>query len=442
MGTKADYGAPENSVIIKKGGLNLYGGIFKRVKLKDGSWMVWRLFPKGFSNLNGLTVNGKLAIGVDGEQQEDLFMETHRTVSLGDTGFLGSTGAVGTISYNEYTVLAEGQTERKLHKKSDFAAALRLSNKGSVEFEGTAEKGQLKMSKLFSLDPVSRKATFGKFVDFGFTGGKSEKTPLRIKGVGTAKKNPATVGFGAGAEGRGHIGANDKLAFISSTDEAKLIAINQDNGKIGIGTTDTTEDLTILTPKPDATILFTIDKTKDHTSSVKMTSGGSVEISSTATKKSGNLAIQDFTTIEFNDEKAGKGQTVFERANPGAGKTNAAEGFPATAFESGKVGIDVDEPEKLLHVNGATWFQGKVYIKKGFARSQLMEELSQSFLQTEESAASNNLDDSQSFEDNENVDMVSVLEQMSQLVRRNKVQLDKQRRSIMRMESELAQLRA
>jgi hypothetical protein len=439
--TKADYGTPENDVIIKKGGLNLFGGIFKRVKQKDGRWIVWRLYPKGFSNLNGLTVNGKLAIGVSGQQQEDLFMETHRTVSLGDTGFLGSTGAVGTMSYNEYTVLSEGQSERKLHKKSDFAAALRLSNDGKVEFEGTAAKGQLKMSKLFGLDPVAGRATFGKFVDFGFTGGKTEKTPLRVKGAGTAKEHPATIGFGASSEGRGHVGANDKITFISSTDESKRIAINQADGNIGVGTMPTAEDLAVITPKPDATILFTIDKHKQHSSSVKMTTGGSVEISSTATEKSGKMTIDDFSTIEFNDGKEGKGQTVFERIPP-VQKDKNAEGFPAIAFQSAKVGVNVENPEKLLHVNGASWFQGKVFIKKGFARSQLMEELSQSFLQTGESAKAESLDDSQLFSDSEDVDVVGVLEQMSKLVRSNKAKLETQRESIVRMESELSQLQA
>lgn len=437
--TPMKAGAPENSLMINKGNLILHGSIFTKVTDKKGVSVTWSLSPKDFSNLNGLGIEEKLGIGIEGikEPEFDISLVNHRTASLGDDAFMVTDGETGTLSFNEYSILNQGRSERRIHDSKALAVAMRVTNEGKVEFDGTAAAGNLNKQKLFVVDPAKGVVTCGKFADIGFEGEKTNKTPLRVKGAGGDGKSEAvgTIAFGQLKESRGHVGASAKHVFLSTTDKKNMLAIDQESGKVGVGTTQATEDITIVTKDPEVTVLLTSGEKPDQTAALTMQSGGNVLLTASGSTEAGKFEIKEFSNVEFAHGGDPTAKTEFNRAAPEGAKTPVG-----TQFVSGKVGVGLENPEKELHVNGDTWWQGKLTVTKGFGRASMMEMMeSQSLLEVQES---NSPTSDAGDEDEEELDVVSMLEHMSKIVRKNKTRLQRQKDSILFLQQQLTEFRS
>jgi len=390
---------------------------------------MWQLNPQGYSNLNELNIQGKLSIGTQQEQEQDLSIQRHHSVSLGDAGFLYSSGATGTMSFNEYSVLIEGKKEHKLHNIEDHGACMRLSNDGTVNLDATAAPGDLKMKTLFVVDSIGRKVQFGKYAEFGLQGDESTRIPLRVKGA-SGQAASSTVAFGATTDAYGHLGSNDDRVMLTTTDGKKSISLDHSSGKVGFGTHDMTEDLTMVSNNPDAVILLSGRSDPSRSSSVTMKNGGSMKLSASKTSSnSGKLLLKEFDNIQFSDSQSQQGGTVFDRAGANVADKKGPAG---TTFMSGKVGVGLDNPQRLLHVNGDTWWQGKLYITKGFAQD-LME--SESFIEEGESTTTTHEDPR-----SDTSDVITMLEKLAHVVRQNKLRLRNQMESITQMERQVLNL--
>jgi len=429
-------GAPENSLMINKGNLILHGSVFTKVTDTNGVSVTWSLSPKDLSNLNSLGIKEKLGIGIK-EPKFDMSVVNHRTASLGDNAFMVTDGEIGTLSFNEYSVLNQGRSERRIHDSKALAVAMRVTNKGKVEFDGTAAAGNLNKRKLFVVDPMTGVVTCGKFADIGFEGEQTNKTPLRVKGAGGDGKSMTvgTIAFGQLKESRGHVGASAKHVFLSATDEKKMLAIDQESGKVGVGTAQATEDITIVTKDPEVTVLLTTGQKPDKTAALTMKSGGNVLLTASGSTAAGKFEIKEFASVEFVHGGDPTAKTEFNRAAPEGAKAPVG-----THFVSGKVGMGLENPEKQLHVNGNTWWQGKFTVSRGFGRASMMEMMeSQSLLELQEyssptSGAGN--------ADQDELDVVSMLEHMSKIVRKNKARLQRQKNSIMLLQKQLIEYRS
>merc|ERR1712100_546017 len=165
-----------------------------------------------------------------------------RAVDVGDAGFLFATGNQGTLSFNEHVVTNNGATEKKLHDKKKFAAAMRLGTNGVVDFEGTPSAGVLTMNKLMSFNAPSRTASFGQYADFGMDGA-GQKFPLRVKGGSSA--STASIGFGHVATYEGLLGSTEDIVYLANRDEKHYLAFPHKDGHLCIGTQTATEELTL-----------------------------------------------------------------------------------------------------------------------------------------------------------------------------------------------------
>lgn len=455
--TTAALGDPANSVMIKKGNLNIHGGISTREPMKSGESVTWRLHPRGISKVNGLGINEKLGIGVTAQPEFDFFMHKHRTLSLGAAGFLSTDGEAGTLSFNEYYVLNEGRSERRIHDKKHFSAAMRVTNTGKVEFDGTAAAGSLNTHKLLVVDPVAGAASFGRFLDIGFVGGNINKTPLRVKGLGGdgKAKDVGTISFGQTADAHANIGANDKEVFLNTQDNKKHIIIDNTglSGKVAFGMRPmgvirigygSSRDVTVITDRTNIAMTLTSNVRPGHTGSMMMKPGGDVTLTTTGAANGGvanQLEITEFHEVDFiasRCPKISEAVTIFDRGIPD-GVEMATSKPLGTHFKSGKVGIGVDTPLDHLHVNGDTWIQGSFFVRKGFADgsdgkhgNELMEELSESLLEVGESTS--DLEEDQ--------DIVTMLEHMAKIVRKNKSRLQKQKDTMLLLEQQLTEMRS
>lgn len=423
LDTKAAHGAPENSLAVTKGGLHIHGGLFKKTTDQDGEQTTWQLNPGGYSNLNELKITNRLSIGRT-QQGQDLSIQKHHSVSLGDAGFLYSSGTSGTISFNEYSVLIGGKKEYKLHNKEDHGASMHLSNDGTVTMAATVAPGDLKMNTLFVVDAVRNNVQFGKYAKFGSSQGdeSSIKIPLQVQG------DPETgqVAFGTSADAYGRLGSNNNNVMLSTTDGKKSIAVEHSSGMVGVGTQNVTEDLTLVSNHPAASIFLSSRRDPRKTSSMTLQSGGDIKLSASASSSnSGKLVLKEFSHIQFSDSKSQQGGTVFDRSG---GTREAPAG---TKFVSGKVGVGVNNPQRLLHVNGDTWWQGRLYITKGFAQDLLE---SESLIQVGESTVTQNDHAS------DTTDVVTMLEKLTHIVRQNKLRLRSQMETISQMEQQVSTL--
>lgn len=432
--------APNGNVV---GHVHIHGAIIKKSMWK-GQVIFWRLHPAGFSNMKDIGIDTTLAIGTDkvhSEKWRQIYIEKGRSVDMGEHGFAYTTGNQGTISFNEYLVTAQGMQEKKLHNKKQYAAAMRFGNDGTVTFEGTAEAGVLKMTRLMTVDPAGGKTTFEKFSDFGMqsTSG-STKFPLRVKGGSEAKK--ATIAFGHIPTSMGLLGSTKDYTFLGTRDEQKFLALQHADGKVGMGTTTASEDLTIRTTKSDSDIHFTSEKTPGKVALLTMEAGGSMKLHATAGDvKSGMFEVKEYTKVHFGNA-GGSAQTVFDRANPPAGIAKGTEFEPPVIeFRTGKVGFGVENPEKELSVGGNHWSQGLMILKNGFGsfNPSTMMELT-NMIETAEGSDLAQLQPTEEVTDE--IDVADTVMKLAKLVRTNRKRLLKQASTIEQMESTMARLMA
>lgn len=416
---------PANDLYITKGNVLIKSGIRQKAKYKEKD-ITWALDPQGFSNLKDLACDGNMAVGTYKRKHQAMYVEKHRTGNIGDAGFLFSTGQMGTVSFNEHLVTIEGQTVKKLHDKKAYAAAVRFGSSGTVDFEGTAQLGNIKMGKLMSLNAPANKVTFEKYSDFGMNGAGSIKFPLRVKGG--SREQQSTVAFGHMSNSMGRLGANSKMVFLANYNEKHFLAAQHNNGHVGIGTTTATEELTIRTEKANSDIHFTSNKASGKLATLTMEAGGSTKIHASAGDvKSGKFEVKEFTNLAFTNDKS-KAKTIFDRGNPPVGsKPGDKFKMPWVQFRTGKVGLSVSKPQHHLHIGGDHWSQGQLILKKGFARSESeMMEFSD-LIQMGEGVGHTR----------DGTDVADAVAALARLVRRNKQRLAKQRSSITQMEAML-----
>jgi len=269
---------------------------------------------------------------------------------------------------------------------------------------------------------------------------KSAKFPLRVKGGSDTQQ--ASIAFGHIGNSPGLLGSNSDFVFIGTRDEKKFLAFQHKDGKVGVGTTTPTEDLTVRTSKENADIHFTSGKAAGKVALLTMEAGGSTKLStSTGDVESAKFEVKDFTEIVFSN--AGKSaQTTFDRANPPPNLPKGAEFEPPVVeFRSGNVGMGVETPEKLLHVGGDHWSQGQLILKNGFGRATMLSELTE-MIQLGEGSDSQALQAGSEGAEGESTNVMDAFTKLVRLVRRNKLRLQKQASSIEQMESTLARLRA
>lgn len=435
--TNAKELTPAQDIYIAKGNLVIKGAIVKKAMYK-GQVIYWRLHPEGFSNMKDIGVSGAMRVGTVSKKHKGMYVAKGRSVDLGGFGFLYTTGLEGTLSFNEYIVTTQGQQEKKLHDKKAYAASLRLGNDGVVKFEGTANKGVLNMARLATFNAPLSTITLDKYADFGMQGAaEGRKFPLRVKGGSDTQKS--TIAFGHLSNSMGLIGSTSEFAFISTVDEKKFLALSHKDGRVGIGTTTPTEELTIRTKKADSKIYFTSSKTPGKEALITMEAGGSTKLSvSPGDLKSAKFEVKEFSKILFGN--AGKSTlTVFDRANkpPGAQKGTKFEP-PTTEFRMGKVGIGVENPDKLLTIKGNYWSQGKMILLNGeafFTPTTEMIELGEGVGDASQAAKKSVQPRSE-----EGTDVMHAVSMLARLVRKNKRRLLEQASSIERMETSLAKL--
>jgi len=422
---KNALGDPANDLYVTKGNVHIRYGILQKGVYK-GQPIVWALNPQLFSNLKDLGVDGRLAVGTEKRKHFAMYVEKGRSGNIGDTGFLFSTDKMGTVSFNEHVVTTDGQTQRKLHNKKAYAAAVRFGSSGTVDFEGTSQVGNIKMGKLMSFSAPENKVTFEKFTDFGMDGEGSTKFPLRV--MGGSKDQQSTVSFGHMENSMGRLGSTSEKVFLSTYDEKHFLNIQHKNGHIGIGTDAATEELTIRTKKANSDIHFTSTKVKGKVATLTMESGGSTKIHASAGDlKSGKFEVKEFTHLAFTNDKS-KAKTIFDRGNPPMGaKPGDKFKMPWVQFRTGKVGLSVPTPDHHLHIGGDHWSQGQLILKKGFGRSdsEMMEFTD--MIQMGEGVGHTR----------DGTDVADAVAALARLVRRNKQRLAKQRTSIAQMETML-----
>jgi hypothetical protein len=433
--------SPKGNVV---GNVRVFGALIKKSMYK-GQVIYWRLHPAGFSNMKDIGIDTTLAIGTDKvytEKYRQLYIEKGRSVDLGAHGFMYTTGNQGTVSFNEYIVTSQGMQEKKLHNKKQYAAAMRFGNDGTTIFEGTAEPGVLKMTKLMTIDPAASKTTFEKFSDFGMQSASgATRFPLRVKGGTDTKK--ASIGFGHVTTSMGLLGSTKDFAFLGTSDEQKYLALQHADGKVGMGTTTPTDDLTIRTLKSDSDIHFTSSKTPGKVALLTMLAGGSVKLHATAGDvKSGMFEIKEYTNLHFGNA-GGKAETIFDRANPPTStQKGAAFEPPVVEFRTGKVGMGVEVPDKDLHLGGDHWSQGLMILKNGmgsFSPSTMMELTS--MIETGEGSDLAKMP-SPTHEVTDEIDVADTVLKLAKLVRTNRKRLLKQAATIGQMQSTMASLMA
>jgi len=410
-----------------KGDVYIRGGI-QTVSTYLGQPIIWSLSPEFFSNLKDIGINNKLAVGTTKEKPTAFYVETGRSMNIGDGGFIFSTGTVGTLSFNEHVVTANGQTEKKLQSKEKYGCSLRLGTNGVVEFEGTPKKGAVAMDKIVGIDGPNRKAFFAKTVDFGMDGAGT-RFPLRVKGGTSA--STASIGFGHIESYNGLLGSTEDIVYLANRDEKHYLAFQHTDGHLGIGTQTATEELTIRSSQKDAHIHLSSSKSQS-VSQVTMKAGGSVVLSTTASDQaSGKFEVAGFTEMEFSNA-GGSAETIFDRGNAPVGlATGEAFDAPHVEFRTGKVGLSVTSPEHHLHIGGDHWSQGQLILEKGFARSPSASMEMMEMIQLAEGSTDTHKD---------GINVGDAVAKLARLVRRNKKRLLKQSNDILRMETMLAQM--
>merc|ERR1711959_172744 len=239
--TKAKEGSDANSVYIGRGGLNLKGGIFKMSTYK-GKPIVWRLYPAGFSNMKGVGIKGRLAVGTaKAKTAWKVYLEKGRTLDIGSFGFAYSTGETGTLSFNEYVVSKDGQQQVKLHNKKEFACAMRLHNDGHVGLGTTtaAEDLTVKTSNPDShLYFTSDKAP-GKIAKFTMLAGGSMRLSADGGSIKSGKfevKEFRGLAFtNAGGKAKTIFDRGGKPAGLKKGVEFKAPLVEFRSGNVGIG---------------------------------------------------------------------------------------------------------------------------------------------------------------------------------------------------------------
>jgi hypothetical protein len=424
---KAELTDKANDIYVAKGNIRVKYGILQLSTYK-GKAITWGIVPSLFTNLKDISVDDKIAIGTAKKTPFSLFVEKGRSVNVGDTGFIYTTGDEGTLSFNEHVVTTGGYSQKKLHDKTAFAAALRLGNNGKVGFHGTAAEGTLTMSKLMTFDAPNAQAIFEKYADFGMSS-TGAKFPLRVKGGSAASQ--AAIAFGHLGNNMGLLGSTSNMVFLATKDEKKFIAVQHQDGFVGIGTTTPSETLTIKSTTAQADIHFTSSKAPAKVALVTMEAGGSTKLfASAGDSSSGKFEVNGFTELEFSNA-GGSATTNFDRGNKPAG-SNVEFQAPHVEFRTGKVGLGVDAPTKELDINGDHWSQGQLFLTKGFARSHDEAAAFTEMIQLDEGSGPHEQTKQSSF------NVPDAVKALARLVRRNKDRLQKQASVIAKMESTLA----